>query len=183
MASAAFTAPESFGFLEGSTLYGGVINGFNSGSPGSTGAGADQTSVYAGSTMTTPITGLKVGVAFDYVFVSGQPLTADESTYANAYGLYASFQATEKLSFHARGEYATTDGVGVLAPAVVGDDGAKVFELTGTIQYDLWKNVLSRLEVRWDHSADGDEAFGGSTAGAPDRRNAFLVAANLVYKF
>ena len=33
--------------------------------------------------------------------------------------------------------------------------------LTGTVQYDLWKNVLSRLEVRWDHAANGQRAYGG----------------------
>jgi hypothetical protein len=28
------------------------------------------------------------------------------------------------------------------------------------VQYDLWKNVLSRLEVRWDHAANGQRAHG-----------------------
>ena len=63
---------------------------------------------------------------------------------------------------------------------------SKVIALTGTVQYGLWKNVLSRLEVRWDHSANGSDAFGGEfdPAGAtPDKRNAFLVAANIIYKF
>jgi hypothetical protein len=99
-----------------------------------------------------------------------------DSGYANATGLYASFQATEKLSFHARGEYASTD-VGLLGAA------DKVIEGTATIQYDLWKNVLSRLELRWDHAADGSEAFGGDDPGDPEKKNAFLVAANLIYKF
>jgi len=61
-----------------------------------------------------------------------------------------------------------------------------VFALTGTIQYDLWKNVLSRLEVRWDHAADGLPAYGGdlgSATPAPGKKNALLVAANIIYKF
>jgi len=62
-----------------------------------------------------------------------------------------------------------------------------VLAATGTIQYDLWKNVLSRLEVRWDHALDSGNAFGGSapTPVGTDslKRNNFMVAANLIYKF
>ena len=28
---------------------------------------------------------------------------------------------------------------------------------TATVQYDLWKNVLSRLEIRWDHDLTGGD--------------------------
>jgi hypothetical protein len=175
MASAAFTGPDSWGVMKGLTIYGGVINGFNNGIKD----GAVETSLYAGVTVPTPVEGLRVGASFDYLAMSDQsPGGVDlESAYANAFGLYASFQATEKLSFHARGEYASqTDGL------VLGGAG-KLIEGTGTIQYDLWKNVLSRLEIRWDHAADGNEAFGGDTPGSPEKKNAFLVAANLIYKF
>jgi hypothetical protein len=147
------------------------------------GGKADQTSLYAGATLNTPITNLKVGVAVDYVFVARQPLTANQSYYADAYGLYANYQLTRKLSLNGRGEYAAADANGYLTPARVGAHGAKVIELTGTVQYDLWKNVLSRLEFRWDHAADGQNSFGGATPGNPSSANAFLVAANLVYKF
>ena len=51
------------------------------------------------------------------------------------------------------------------------------------MQYDLWKNVISRVELRWDRSVNGDDMFGGSQAGDPDRKNAFLLAANVIYKF
>jgi hypothetical protein len=43
--------------------------------------------------------------------------------------------------------------------------------------------VLSRLEVRWDHSADGDKQFGQNSAGGPSKLNDYLVAANIIYKF
>jgi hypothetical protein len=163
MASVAFTAPESMGAMAGSTLYGGVVNGYNDGPT------ADQTSWYIGATIATPVEGLRVGAAYDYAGISDQPLSG--SMYANATALYASFQATEKMTFHTRGEYATsTDGV---LPAT------KVLALTGTVQYDLWQNVISRLEVRWDHQADGQ----GRNLGNNDRRNAYLVAANLIYQF
>jgi hypothetical protein len=66
---------------------------------------------------------------------------------------------------------------------VEGPNKAKIFALTGTVQYDLWKNVISRLEVRWDHSANGNDMFGGTVAGQPDRINAVMLAANVIYKF
>jgi hypothetical protein len=181
MGAIAFTAPESMGFMQGSTLYFGIINGFN------TGFATSETLLYVGGTLTTPVNGLKLGASFDYAGSGGTGAGGNESPYANAVALYASFQATEKLSFHTRGEYATTDVSGLFAAARPGLDGDKIFALTGTIQYDLWKNVLSRLELRWDHSASGDEAYGGDTraghSGAPNKLNAFLVAANVIYKF
>ena len=64
-----------------------------------------------------------------------------------------------------------------------GEQKLKIVALTGTMQYDLWKNVISRLEFRWDHSANGNDLFGGSNAGQPDRKNAYLLAANVIYKF
>jgi hypothetical protein len=191
MGSVALKAPASLGFLEGSTLYAGVINGFN----GS--ANADQTSWYLGGTIATPLKGLKLGASYDYLGISHQPLTANQSAYANAAALYASFQATEKLSLHVRGEYAThsdTGGFALVSPTG-GVFPDKVVAITGTVQYDLWKNVLTRLEVRMDHAADGSYAYGGTgqtgpgTGPAPTKatnglkRNAYLVAANLVYKF
>ena len=71
------------------------------------------------------------------------------------------------------------DGTPALEPA----RKAKIFALTGTVQYDLWKNVISRVELRWDHAANGQEMFGGETAGQPDRINAYMLAANIIYKF
>ena len=69
----------------------------------------------------TPVTGLKLGASFDYVNIANQPLTQDlgfgtigTSGYRNATALYASFQATEKLSLHARGEYFSQADVFVL---------------------------------------------------------------------
>jgi hypothetical protein len=178
MGSVTFTAPDSFGFLKGSTLTACAMNGFDKFAPrDGIGSGpADQTSLYAGGAINTPITKLKIGVAFDYVSINEQPLTANTETYASAYGLYVLYQLTEKLAFNARGEYAQSD------TAIVGP--TKVFEATGTLQYDLWKNVLTRLEFRWDHAAAGADAFGGSTAGAaPNARNAYMLAANVAYRF
>src|SRR4051812_21258659 len=146
MASVAFKAPASLGFLEGSSLYAGVISGFNAGSPAA-GQPADQTSYYVGGTIATPLKGLKLGASFDYVYVGSQPLTGG-SRYANAAALYASFQATEKLSLHARAEYAShSRNINEFNSTTGGVFPARVFAYTATVQYDLWKNVLSRLEV------------------------------------
>jgi hypothetical protein len=174
LGSVTLTAPKSWGFLAGATLTGCVINGFNSG------AGADQTSWYVGGTVNTPLKGLKIGAAYDYAGVSHQALSG--ATYANAVALYAVYQATEKLSLNARAEYASS---GVLTGAGAPLLGAtRVFATTTTVQYDLWKNVLSRVEFRWDHAASGQPAYGGVTLGdAPTKKNSYILLANVVYKF
>jgi len=183
MGSMVLTAPEDRGFLAGSTLSGCVINGFNS--VANAGSGADQTSWYVGGTLNTPVKGLKVGAAYDYAGVSSQPLSG--ASYANAVALYASYRATEKLSFYGRGEYASSDALTSAGTPLLGS--SKVFAVTGTIQYDLWKNVMSRIEFRWDHSADGLNAYGGTpvagstTPVAPTRKNSYILLANVTYKF
>lgn len=178
LGSIALTAPKDMGFLAGSTLYSGVIYGFNS----ANGPSTKQTSVYVGGTLATPLKTLKVGGAFDYVFGGGNGWGIS-SSYAWAASLYASFQLTEKLSLHGRGEYAAHD------PSAgsfnVSGFPPKVFSATGTLQYDLWKNVLSRVEFRWDHAMDGNPAFGGTANGGynPTSVNAYTVMLNVIYNF
>jgi hypothetical protein len=176
------TAPDSLGFLAGSTLSGGIINGFDAGS-----SQATKTSFYVGGTVKTPLKCLSVGVAYDYVALANastiDPNTGDpvihSSGYQNATALYLLWKATDKLTFNTRADYLSQSeyltGSGM---------PSKAFALTETVQYDLWKNVISRLEFRWDHSANGQDAYGGTTTGAaPGLKNAFLVAANVIYKF
>ncbi|HEX4644283.1 MAG TPA: outer membrane beta-barrel protein [Verrucomicrobiae bacterium] len=177
MASAALTAPDGWGFVSGSTLYAGVVNGFNNLS------GADQVNFYAGLTLATPIKELRVGASYDYAG-AGKQASFVTPYYANATDLYASYQASEKLSLHARAEYFTaTPKVETLPGAAGLGIGKEMMALTGTVQYDLWKNVISRLEVRWDHTLDDFNAFGGTTVGAPTRGNWYTIAANVIYKF
>jgi len=178
MASVALTAPQSWGWAAGSTLYAGVVNGFDAATPGPGAAGqgpSKQTSWYAGATVATPVTGLKCGAAFDYLDPHSRSTgTIGNGNDAYAIGVYGSYQATEKLSFHARGELVTFQNN---SPK----DNRQVWSATGTIQYDLWQNVISRLEVRWDHADEG-KYFSGS-AGLGTQRNSTLVAANIIYKF
>lgn len=194
MGAISLTAPDSFGALKGATLYGCIINGINTAIRG---GNSSQQNYYVGATVPTPVTGLKVGVSYDYAGVSHDSdlPPPNGSLWANAASLYASWQATEKLSLHTRAEYfwQSHDQATITSPANTGSDPvgvlpAKVFALTETLQYDLWKNVLSRLEFRWDHAAAGQDAYGGNfNPGGPpvtgDKKNVVLIAANLVYKF
>ena len=184
MASISYTAPENWGALHGSTLYGGVINGYNSSTRGVTTTGFTDTHLYAGATLNTPVKELKVGGAFDYIFAehignTAGNLSGSETDYAWNVAGYVSFQVTEKMSLHGRLEHFTQGSTEVLAPAFSG----RLIEATATLQYDLWKNVISRVEFRWDHSADDTKQFGGDVAGSPELKNQYILAANLIYQF
>lgn len=192
LGSVGLTAPEDWGFLSGSTLSGAVVSGYNSGTEG----GFDQTSWYLGTTLNTPLKWLKVGASYDYLGTSDHILdlntTATSSAfYANAAALYSSISVNEKLSLHLRGEYAWTDTSLLGSDANLPTGNSEVFAGTATVQYDLWKNVLSRLEFRWDHLAGDDDmtGYGGdiSTTGpggsGGSKRNYYTIALNLIYKF
>jgi Putative beta-barrel porin-2, OmpL-like. bbp2 len=182
MASVALTAPDSMGFLSGSTLYAGFVNGFADVASVSIPGNKPLTvaSYYVGATVATPVTGLRAGAAVDYLDI--HPANNDDYSIAG----YLSYQATEKLSFHARAEYfkdkVADNGTTLLFGNVGAGNRAEVLSLTGTAQYDLWKNVISRLELRWDHSLAGNDLFGGQTS-TPNSENAWLLAANIIYKF
>jgi hypothetical protein len=182
MGSVALTAPESMGFLSGSTLYAGIVNGFADNGLVAPRSSA-VTSYYVGATVATPVTGLRAGASFDYLNIAHA--NNDDYSFAG----YLSYQASEKLSFHGRAEYlkdklGNVPGRGsFLFPFVPAGGKAEVLALTGTVQYDLWKNVISRLELRWDHSLTDTPLFGGPVGGAPAMDNAWMLAANVIYKF
>jgi len=182
MVSLTVTAPESWGFLKDSTWYAGIIDGL-------AGNSRDTTSLYTAGSLKTPVEGLSVGGAFDYRF--GGPSAsgvfyAGGNSWAWAIAGYASFQANEKWKFNARLDYTEgTDGTFYDR----GGDGLKNLQnrlgsATLTADYALWANVISRAEVRWDHSMSGDKPYGGTpTSPAPNQRNAVTLALNLIYKF
>jgi hypothetical protein len=189
--TAAFTiiAPDDWGFLAGSSFHAGFLNGYDNS------ANWDQTSWYAGLTMNTPVKNVKVGASYSYLGTTA--FAAGDDNYANALAGYLSWQVTDKLSLHGRGEYAWTDtGVFGTGTAIEPGGNSEIFALTGTLQYDLWKNVISRLEIRWDHQAGDDDMvgyggtplpFGGGGFGGPPpsgtKRNNVLIAANVIYQF
>ena len=178
MGAVAVTAPEDMGALAGSTLYGGAIYG--RGSAFSDSDGANQTSYYVGATLATGVDGLSVGAAWDYVDVDDT--SADTSGSVWVAGLYTSFQATEKLSIHARGEYGRGNS-DLFDPDTADDAKAEAWEATVTLQYDLWQNVISRLEYRWDNRNYGPNF--GDAQGDPGEtlNNAHMVALNVIYSF
>jgi exo-beta-1,3-glucanase (GH17 family) len=104
------------------------------------------------------------------------------------------------LSFNIRGEIVDATELGSTSlnnvlPAQQILGGAVAYaghyagEITTTVQYQLWANVLSRVEFRWDH-VDGN-AFGygqtttvsSSTYSSPMKKNDFMLALNLIYQF
>ena len=161
VASVTLTAPDSFGFLKGSALNLQTIQGFDNQSVNNYSASA---------TLATPVAGLKVGLAFDAV----QSLA--ESADGNIWGIYTTYQATDKLNFALRGEYVnapdlSAEGQINNGPFQHGE------EVTATVAYNMWANVLTRVEFRWDHSENETPVY------AAGYSNAFLVAANVAYKF
>jgi len=206
LAAVTLTAPESWGWAKGAALTVGANQAFNGNSGslknnynyyyGSNYASYPESTgnYYAGLTLPTPIKALKVGFAFDLVgyaneAVSGslKPNSKDDSVWVA--GAYATFQATDKLSVSLRGEYLNGSALGYSvgsSPLALN----KAEEVTATVQYNLWANVVSRVEVRWDHLEQG-KAYGyssgsgyyysGNSYGA--RSDAFQIALNLAYQF
>ncbi len=182
MASLVLTAPESLGFLHGATLYAGVVDGFNSSvNPGVT--ARDTTSLYVGSTIPTPLEGLTLGLAYDYIGYSAQKALTS-SAYANAASVYLSYQVTENLKWNNRVEYAwATDGLWyVRGEGADSDARNELLGVTSTFDYSLWANVISRLEFRWDSAMTGGMDPSSKPFGTMDK-NAISLALNLIYKF
>lgn len=173
-----FTAPDSAGFMKGATMTVAVIDAAGNGS-----SGAGSTSFYAGATIPTPASALKVGACFDYLdehngHVAGN--NGNDSIWNIA--LYSTFQATDKLSFDLRAEYLNDQDAGFGSGTFVYAQNTAE-ELTATAQYNLWANVISRVEFRWDHVEHGNSFGASSTTGAAFRGNDFLLALNLIYQF
>src|ERR1035437_7212376 len=190
MGSVTITAPSNCGWAAGSTLYAGMVYGFGGNSFGT--QEGNQVNYYAGATLNTPWKPFTVGAAFDYVqnlYGGGDVTGTGLSSHADVtvFGLYATIKATDKLSCSARGEYAEINNKNV------GSDNS--IELTGTVEYDLWANVISRLEVRYDQVISGTSAgavgyytpngdyVGGGFGGSSIDRTALGVYANVIYKF
>jgi hypothetical protein len=184
MGSVTFTCPTNAGWSSGSTITVGVVNGFNAND--GEGAAVNQTSFYAGATLSTPLPALKLGASVDYLGVHKPQSVEDNGDGTTwVWDLYATYQATEKMSLNLRGEYVDLNNEALDFGNVDISDIAghnKIEAVTATLQYDLWKNVLSRVEFRWDHIEHGP-AFGGLIPGEPNRNNAYMLAANVIYKF
>jgi len=175
-----FTAPDSAGFMKGATFTVAAIDASGSG-----GGNPGTTSLYAGATIPTPMSALKVGACFDYLDIHNDTAVNGNDSVWNI-ALYSSFQATDKLSFNLRAEYLDAQSLGGGSPGIFSNStyvGNTAEEFTATAQYNLWANVISRVEFRWDH-VEHRNAFGSSsTTGGKFRGNDFLLALNVIYQF
>ena len=184
MGSIALTAPDGWGFVSGSTLYAGAVNGYSSTYSGTI------LNLYGGVTLNTPVKNWRFGASYDFATRTDDaaPGGSQPATSAWAVTGYSSYQLTEKASLHLRVEYAQTDsniyGTGTALP----NGDSKLLGITTTLQYDLWKNVISRLEFIQDHEVGASQMTGfggspekGSTSG--HLRNRYTVALNIIYRF
>ena len=186
MGTIALTAPDSFGPLKGATLNLGVISAVDSKTYGA----GSKTSYYAGLTVPTPSNKVKVGMAFDYLNYYDQ----NNNTVLNANhnddsiwvaGLYLTVQPTDKLSLNFRGELVDASGIGGAGnpnPLNGYYAGHYAEEVTATVQYQLWANVLSRVEFRWDRVDSNAFGYVQPNSGAM-KDNDFMLALNLIYQF
>ena len=204
MGSATFTAPSSWGWAAGSSIYAGIVYGFNGASGGGQNGFYDdgnQVNYYAGVTLNTPWKQLTAGLAFDYVhnLNGGTENNIIVGAYGYHYsstinvwslGLYGTYKVTDKLSLNLRGEYVGITGTdnysysyaGVNTVSTTINRNNSIYELTATVEYDLWANVMTRLEARWD-GADNKNTFVGSSVGTLNRNSSFGLYANVIYKF
>lgn len=168
MAGIVVKAPESTGWLQGSSLYAGIVDG------GVDGKDNDITSLYVGGTISTPLKGFSLGAGYDYLSYN---YTGSEShQFANATSLYASYQLTEQIKLNGRAEYATSSG-GLFGTTPGGyEDNEQILAYTFTVDYALWANVITRAELRWDHASRG-------TIGGSGEKNDLSLALNVIYKF
>jgi hypothetical protein len=180
MASVALTAPDSMGFLSGATLYAGFLDGLQGDSTTD-----DTSNIYVGATIPTPVEGLAVGVSWDYRLENGPNSSAvatatggTSGAWATALAGYVSYNVTEKIAAHYRIDWAQgTDGTFGDGAVVANTTQDKVLSNTLTLDYKAWENVISRLELRWDHSLDAINRYGATD------RNDITVAANVIYQF
>lgn len=188
LGSATFTAPSDWGWASGSAFYAGIVYGFSSwGGNGQAGNGVNY---YAGATLNSPWKDVTFGAAFDYAQNLAGSGFADNHNNVNVWGLYNTIKATDKLSFNTRGEFWGVDNKGAGAAGYNNGIG-----LTETVQYDLWANVISRLEFRYDHvlrsNGDGDyvlptgysTGYYSSGETFSSNRTSYGLYANIIYQF
>ncbi|MBM3829496.1 MAG: hypothetical protein FJ406_03070 [Verrucomicrobia bacterium] len=179
LGSVSLTAPDSFGFLKGATLNAGVVTG----QTGAAAAAAQSfQNIHVSGSLPTFSESVKLGVAYDLIRRENAADTASLAAYLTFKNV-----GIEKLSLNTRVEYFDNGGGGLALGGVAASAaGAEILATTITADYQLWANVLSRLEYRWDHDCSAGRSLPGnvnSGAVGVGNNNAHLVALSLVYKF
>ena len=131
------TVPDNLGFLAGSTVYVGYVDGAVSGRSNDD----EDSHLYVGASVASPIEGVSLGVAYDDRTQHGAASDSD------AVALYAVWDVSDGVSL--AGRYDTIDR-----------DGDSSSMWTATLGYSIWDNVLTRLEynIESGHKVDGDSA-------------------------
>jgi len=155
-------APESLGFLSGSTLDVAYING----KTGTAGGDAIQ-NLYIAASVPLPVDKLSAGVAYDTRKDGGGDDRSD-----SVIGVYVEYAASDKLTLNLRGER-VEDGPSLNIGSASNNTDA--WDLTITANYKLWDGVSTRLEYRHT-TLDSSE-------GATIDKNNSSVFANVVYEF
>ena len=148
---AELTVPDSLGFLGGSSLYVGYVDGKDAGNFGLFPTGAadadgnpiqapnvENELLYIGASVNTPIEGVAIGVAYDDR-QWGNHFDSD------SVALYATYSLSEDASLSVRYDNGTIDPVGA------GEDSAENLALT--LDYSIWENVKTRFELGWESGA------------------------------
>ena len=127
-----FTLPDSLGFLGGSTLYVGYVDGSDEGQGGNT---DDNTLLYIGASVNTPIEGLAVGIAYD------DRQTGAKGESADSVAVYATYSLSDDASISLRYDNGTIEQ---------GTAEDSFDNLALTLDYSIWENVTTRLELGWE---------------------------------
>ena len=138
LAGVEVTVPDNLGFLAGSTVYVGYVNGAATGADND----AEDKLFYVGASIASPIEGVSLGVAYDDREYGNGDADAD------AVAVYAVFDISDGVSLAAR--YDTVDD---------GSDTKSMWSTT--LGYSIWDNVLTRLEYNYE---TGDREDGDSSA-------------------
>jgi Putative beta-barrel porin-2, OmpL-like. bbp2 len=105
------------------------------------------------------------------------PVTQGSETWAGV-ALYTKYQFTEVFSLAGRGDYLRGTDNQAFATASPDAIGAEIYSTTVTAGFDLWKDMLLRVEYRADW---GKDAIG--TNAGPSQGPAHLLATQVVYSF
>jgi hypothetical protein len=186
MGAASLIFPESTGFLAGTELYlaavsGVVADGNRDAAPDSR---PNTTGVNFCLSMPLPVEGFSWAFCYDHVGNSSRgSVPSGKANWANAYGVYLIYEATDRLSFANRIEYAEgtpgTFDVAGTHPNWGTSEEDQFLADTFTVSYRMWENVLTRAEFRWDHDLSASKRM--SDDGTRD--NAFGIGASIVYLF
>jgi hypothetical protein len=163
-------------------VYGFTQSAFTNPHVGNGDSGGDQGNYYLGATLNSPWKDVTFGAAFDYVQnLGGVPISGTTHADVYVFGLYNTIKATDKLSFNSRGEYWEIDGFS--GSHYQGGDGG--ISLTEDVEYDLWANVTSRLELRYDKATSGTApgTYVLPTGVTMSKSESVGLYANVVYKF